>query len=88
MGIQEAVAYPRLSLFADPNFYTPGSDILIRVEDRMAAGTVDALTALGHHAEFTSSFALGSNHGILRNLLTGALAAGADPRRAAYAIGY
>ncbi len=88
MGIQEAVAAPRLSLFADPNFYTPGADVLVRIESRAPGGSVDALTALGHRAEFTTGYALGSNNGILRSLTAGTLAAGADPRRAAYAIGW
>ncbi len=88
MGIQEAVAAPRLALFAEPNFYTPGADILVRIESRAPGGSVDALMALGHRAEFTTGHALGSNNGILRSLLTGTLAAGADPRRAAYAIGW
>ncbi len=88
MGIQAAVEAPRLSLFADPNFYTPGAGILIRIENRVASGTVEALEALGHRAELASGYALGSNNGILVNLLTGTMTAGADPRRAAYAIGY
>ncbi len=88
MGIQAAVAAPRLSLFADPNFYTPGADMLVRVENRVVTGTVEALQALGHRSELTSGYGLGSNNGILVNLLTGTMTAGADPRRAAYAIGY
>ena len=88
MGIQEAVAAPRLALFAEPNFYTPGADILVRLENRMAPGVLDALLAKGHRAELTGGYALGSNNGILMNLETGAMAAGADPRRAAYAVGY
>lgn len=88
MGIQEAVAAPRLSLFAEPNFYTPGADILVRLESRAPEGSVEALTALGHRAEWTTGWALGSNNGILRSLTAGTLAAGADPRRAAYAIGW
>ena len=88
MGIQEAVAAPRLALFPDPNFYTPGADILIRLEDRMPPGTLEALLNRGHRAEWTGGYALGSNNGILRNLATGTMTAGADPRRAAYAIGY
>ena len=88
MGIQEAIEAPRLSLFADPNFYRPGSDILIRVEDRIAPGVVDALRKMGHHTELTEGYALGSIQGILRNLRTGTTTAGADPRRAAYAVGW
>jgi gamma-glutamyltranspeptidase/glutathione hydrolase len=88
MGIQEAVAAPRLSLFADPNFYTPGSDILVRVENRVMPGVVEALVGMGHRAELTGGFALGSNNGILMDLAAGTMTAGADPRRAAYAIGY
>ncbi len=88
MGIQAAVAAPRLSLFPDPNFYTPGADILIRLENRMASGTVEALEAFGHRAELTAGYGLGSNNGVLVNLAAGTMAAGADPRRAAYAVGY
>ena len=88
LNIQEAVAAPRLSLFADPNFYTPGSDILVRVENRVTPGVVEALLGMGHRAELTGGYALGSNNGILMDLAAGTMTAGADPRRAAYAIGY
>jgi gamma-glutamyltranspeptidase/glutathione hydrolase len=88
LNIQEAVAAPRLSLFADPNFYTPGSDILVRVENRVTPGVIEALLGMGHRAELTGGYALGSNNGILIDLAAGTMTAGADPRRAAYAIGY
>ena len=88
LNIQEAVAAPRLSLFADPNFYTPGADILVRVENRVTPGAVEALLGMGHRAELTGGYALGSNNGILMDLAAETMTAGADPRRAAYAIGY
>ena len=88
LNIQEAVAAPRLSLFADPNFYSPGADILVRVENRIMPGVVEALMGMGHRAELTGGYALGSNNGILMDLAAGTMTAGADPRRAAYAIGY
>ncbi|MCY4626896.1 MAG: gamma-glutamyltransferase family protein [Acidobacteria bacterium] len=88
LNIQEAVAAPRLSLFADPNFYTPGSDILVRVENRVTPGVIEALLGMGHRAELTGGYALGSNNGILVDLAAGTMTAGADPRRAAYAVGY
>ena len=88
LNIQQAVAAPRLSLFADPNFYTPGSDILVRVENRVTPGVLEALVGMGHRAELTGGYALGSNNGILMDLAAGTMTAGADPRRAAYAIGY
>lgn len=88
LNIQEAVAAPRLSLFADPNFYSPGADILVRLENRVTPGVVEALLGMGHRAELTGGYALGSNNGILMDLAAGTMTAGADPRRAAYAIGY
>ena len=88
MSIQEAVEAPRLSLFANPSFYRPGADILIRVENRVAPGVVDSLRAKAHRAEPTGGYTLGSIQGVLMNLVTETMAAGADPRRAAYAVGW
>jgi gamma-glutamyltranspeptidase/glutathione hydrolase len=88
MSIQEAIEAPRLSLFADPSFYGTGADILVRIENRVAEGVVESLRKKGHRAEFTRGYALGSVQGILMNLETGTMAAGADPRRVAYAVGW
>ena len=88
MGIQEAVAAPRIALAADPNFYKPGSAITLRAEGRIAADTTRRLTVLGHVVERVDGYAFGSMQGILADLEKGTLAAGADPRRVAYAVGW
>lgn len=88
MGIQEAIEAPRISLDADPNFYRTGSAITIRAESRIAQETLDRLGAMGHRVQLAPGFSLGSNSGIIRDPLTGAILAGADPRRVDYAVGW
>jgi gamma-glutamyltranspeptidase/glutathione hydrolase len=88
MSIQEAIEAPRISVFADPNFYKPGVKMTIRAEGRISAETIGGLKGMGHHVEVIGDYALGSVQGILRNPATGTMAAGADPRRVAYAIGW
>ncbi len=43
---------------------------------------------MGHRVELAPSYSLGSIQGILKSLSLGTTAAGADPRRAAYAVGW
>ncbi len=88
MPIQEALAAPRFVLTAEPNFYLPGAEIVMNLESRMDAATGRALMGLGHNVEWSGPYSFGSNQGILRDARTGTLAAGADPRRAAYAVGW
>ena len=88
MSIQEAVAVPRIALVADPNFYKAGSRITLQVEKRVADSEIEKLAQLGHHMERVSGYALGSMQGILVDLEKGTMAAGADPRRVAYAVGW
>jgi gamma-glutamyltranspeptidase/glutathione hydrolase len=88
MGIQEAIEAPRIILDAEPNFYRPGSAITVRAESRIPQEVLRSFAGMGHTVRLTSGFALGSNSGILRDLTTGALLAGADPRRTDYAVGY
>jgi gamma-glutamyltranspeptidase/glutathione hydrolase len=88
MGIQEAIEAPRLSLEAKPNFYLPGAEITTRVEGRIPSPVLARLKEWGHRPVATAEFALGNMQGILMNLDTGTMAAGADPRRAMYAIGW
>jgi gamma-glutamyltranspeptidase / glutathione hydrolase len=88
MGLQEAIEAPRISLDADPNFYRPGSTITIRAESRIPQETLDRLEAMGHALRLAPGFSLGANSGIIRDPVTGAVLAGADPRRPDYAIGW
>ena len=88
MPIQQAVAAPRIALTADPNFYKPGSPITLRAEGRIPEKVTHKLEAMGHTVERVDGYAFGSMQGILADLAKGTLAAGADPRRIAYAVGW
>ena len=88
MSIQDAVAAPRMALVADPNFYKPGAAIKVRIENRISEDVANALKSMGHDAELIGGYSLGSMQGILVNQQTGTMAAGADPRRVAYAVGW
>lgn len=88
MDLQEAIEAPRITLDADPNFYRPGSAITIRAESRIPQETLDRLGAMGHTLRLAPGFSLGANSGIIRDPVTGAVLAGADPRRVDYAVGW
>ena len=88
MGIQEAIEAPRLSLRADPNFYTAGAEISMRVEGRVSEDVIRELQAMGHKAELANPYSAGNIQGILVNRETGTMTAGADLRRMMYAIGW
>ncbi len=89
MNIQEAIEAPRLRLYADPNFYKPGADVTMRLEDSVASETVRRLRSLGHEVELIPAFTGGSSmQGILIDPEFGTMTAGADPRRLGYAIGW
>jgi gamma-glutamyltranspeptidase/glutathione hydrolase len=90
MPVQQAVESPRFAVDATPNFYKPGADISITVEDRVPAATLLALRAMGHNMKAAGSFtaAVGGMQAIVIDLNTGAMTAGADPRRTGYAIGW
>jgi gamma-glutamyltranspeptidase/glutathione hydrolase len=89
MPIQHAIEAPRFSLAAEPNFYRPGSAIEVTLEGRFAPATVKALQAMGHKVRVTEGFgSIGNIQGIKVDFATGAMMAGSDPRRTAYAMGY
>ena len=88
MPIQEAIAAPRFALSGDPNFYQPGAGIRFSLEDRLPADVVNALEGLGYAVQLAPGYAFGSIQGITLDAGTGALMAGADPRRVAYAVGW
>ena len=88
MSIQDAIAAPRMALVAAPNFYKPGAAVKVRIENRISEDVANQLKAMGHDTELISGYSLGSMQGILVNQETGTMAAGADPRRVAYAVGW
>jgi gamma-glutamyltranspeptidase / glutathione hydrolase len=89
MPVQQAIEAPRLALNAAPNFYKPGAAITVQIEGRMSPATIEALKAMGHTVQVLSGWgSLGHMQVIRIDQATGAMTAGADPRRTGYAIGY
>jgi gamma-glutamyltranspeptidase/glutathione hydrolase len=88
MPVQAAIEAPRFSLFAEPNFYKEGAEITVRIEDRVSLEQFDQLSAMNHRLRLAPSFSLGSIQAILKSEELGTVTAGADPRRAAYAVGW
>ncbi len=88
MPVQAAIEAPRFSVFAEPNFYKEGAEITVRIEDRISREQFDQLTSMEHTLRLAPSFSLGSIQAILKNEELGTVTAGADPRRAAYAVGW
>lgn len=83
MNIQEAIEAPRVRAYRDR---------LLDVESRIPEGARAALAARGHQINVLDehggwSWVVGGAHGIARDPESGALIAGADPRRDGYAIG-
>ena len=89
LPVQQAIEAPRFSLDAEPNFYKPGSEITVQVENRMPAATIEALKALGHKLRISPGWgSIGHMQTIRIDPTTGAITAGGDPRRTGYAMGY
>jgi gamma-glutamyltranspeptidase/glutathione hydrolase len=90
MGIQEAIEAPRFRVDAEPSFYKPGAELSLAMERRLTPAAVERLKALGHTVELLPAFTagVGGAQGILFNLDAGTMSAGADPRRAGYAVGW
>jgi gamma-glutamyltranspeptidase/glutathione hydrolase len=87
MNIQQAIEAPRWSSEAFPaspfpHTMHPGD---MAVESRIPESTRQALLARGHKLRVTPAWSLGSNGGIVLDVNTGVLSAGADPRVDAYA---
>jgi gamma-glutamyltranspeptidase/glutathione hydrolase len=79
LNVQEAIEAPRLRVYRDR---------LVDVESRVPAQTRAALEGRGHqvHAIDDWSWIVGGGQGIARDPESGALMAGADPRRDGYAL--
>jgi len=89
MPVQQAIESPRFVLDAKPNFYKPGAAIEVQIENRVPADTIAALKAMGHTVRVLPGWgSLGHMQAIRVDPRTGAMMAGGDPRRTAYAMGY
>ena len=78
-NIQEAIEAPRVRVYRDR---------LVDAEARIPAATRAALTTRGHNVNVIDewSWIVGGGQGIVRDPESGALMAGADPRRDGYAL--
>jgi gamma-glutamyltranspeptidase / glutathione hydrolase len=79
MSVQEAIEAPRIRIYRDR---------LVDAESRIDAATRAALTERGHQVNVLDdwSWIVGGGQGIARDPESGALMAGADPRRDGYAL--
>jgi gamma-glutamyltranspeptidase/glutathione hydrolase len=79
MNIQEAIEAPRVRVYRDR---------LVDAEGRIAAATREGLARRGHEVNPLDdwSWVVGGGQGIARDPESGALMAGADPRRDGYAL--
>jgi gamma-glutamyltranspeptidase / glutathione hydrolase len=87
MNIQQAIEAPRWSSRAFPaspfpHTMHPGD---LALESRIPESTRQALISRGHKLRVDPPWSLGSNAGIVLDMSTGVLSAGADPRVDAYA---
>ena len=92
MNVQDAIEAPRFATYSfpgssAPHAYHPGR---LNVENRIPAGTGDALAALGHKVAWWPEieWRAGAVCAIRVDPETGILHGGADPRRPAYALGW
>ena len=88
MNIQRAIEAPRWSTRSFPaspfpHTMYPGE---MSVEERISNSVRIALQRKGHKVKVSGPWSLGSNAGIVLDLRTGVLSAGADPRVEAYAL--
>jgi gamma-glutamyltranspeptidase/glutathione hydrolase len=89
MPVQQAIEAPRFALVAEPNFYKQGAAIRVQIENRAGTATIDALKAMGHDLRVQPGWgSIGHLQAIRIDQVTGAMTAGADPRRTGYAMGY
>ncbi len=89
LPVQQAVEAPRFALNAKPNFYKPGAEITVDIENRVPAETIAALKAMGHNIRVLPGWgSLGHMQAIRVDPKTGTMLAAGDPRRTAYAMGF
>lgn len=92
MDIQSAIEAPRFATYSFPSSFAPNDYFpgLLMLEARLPQETGAALSARGHNAEWWPEWTwkAGGVCAILCDAEAGILHAGADPRRAGYALGY
>lgn len=90
MTVQQAIEQPRFGTFIYPNSFSPHAIGKFNLESRFPAETVAAMAEKGHPVELWSPLApaAGAVCAVMRDVGTGWLHAGADPRREAYAIAW
>ena len=92
MNPQQAVEAPRFASYSFPQSFAPHAyhPGLLKLEGRIDGEVGQALAALGHKIEWWGQWEwlAGAMCAIRRDLKTGLLEAGADPRRASYALGW
>jgi gamma-glutamyltranspeptidase/glutathione hydrolase len=79
MNVQEAIEAPRVRVYRDR---------LVDAEARIAPEVREGLAARGHQMNEIAdwSWIVGGGQGLMRDAASGALMAGADPRRDGYAL--
>jgi len=79
LNVQEAIEAPRIRIYRDR---------LLDAEARIPVETREALGTRGHRVNVLDdwSWVVGGGQGIARDAESGALMAGADPRRDGYAL--
>ena len=92
MPLQEAIEAPRFATFSFPGSFEPHEHLANRVnlEARIPEQTGNALANKGHDVEWWDEWTnkAGGVCAATRDRQTGLTAAGADPRRACYALGW
>ena len=92
MPLQEAIEAPRFATFSFPSSFEPHEHLANRVnlEARIPRATGAALAELGHDVAWWDEWThkAGGVCAASRDRHTGITAAGADPRRACYALGW
>jgi gamma-glutamyltranspeptidase/glutathione hydrolase len=90
MELQEAIEAPRVASYSFPSSFAPFEYFpgRLAVEARIDGATQAALAARGHTLQHWPDFTwlAGSVEAVCTDQRSGLIAAGADPRRPAYAI--
>jgi gamma-glutamyltranspeptidase/glutathione hydrolase len=90
MGIQEAIDAPRFLTLSFPGTFEPHPYLPGRLDVERGVGPVDELRARGHLVERLPDLSMSAAGvcAIVADRTTGILYGGADPRRAARAMGW